>query len=68
MVSFWAADPLKIPIDPNGNLTAKTEGTDTWSYEWNAQNQLTRVLKNGVEQARFAYDPQGGGSRRSRAA
>ena len=54
-----AADPRKIPIDPNGNLTTKTEGSDTWTYEWNAENRLTRVTKNSVEQARFAYDPAG---------
>ena len=53
------ADPLKVPVDPNGNLTTKTEGTDTWGYEWNARNELTRVTKNGVEQARFSYDPRG---------
>jgi RHS repeat-associated protein len=45
--------------DSNGNLTAKTEGSDTWAYEWNALNQLTRVTKNSVEQARFSYDPLG---------
>jgi RHS repeat-associated protein len=27
--------------------------------EWNAEDQLKRVLKNGVEQARFSYDPYG---------
>jgi RHS repeat-associated protein len=45
--------------DPNGNLTTKTEGTDVWGYEWNAENQLTRVTKNSLEQAGFAYDPLG---------
>jgi RHS repeat-associated protein len=45
--------------DPNGNLTTKTEGTDTWVYTWNAENQLTKVEKNSVEQARFGYDPLG---------
>jgi RHS repeat-associated protein len=45
--------------DPNGNLTSKTEGTDNWVYAWNAENQLITVEKNGVEQARFAYDPLG---------
>jgi RHS repeat-associated protein len=56
---FRTADPPKIPIDPNGNLTTKTEGTDTWTYTWNAENQLTRVEKNSIEQARFSYDPLG---------
>jgi RHS repeat-associated protein len=43
--------------DSNGNLSTKTEGSDVWGYEWNAENQLTRVTKNSVEQARFSYDP-----------
>jgi RHS repeat-associated protein len=58
-VPFRAADPHKIPIDSNGNLTTKTEGSDNWVYTWNAENQLTKVDKNGVEVARFGYDPQG---------
>jgi RHS repeat-associated protein len=48
-----------FPIDSNGNLTAKTEGSDSWTYEWNARNELTRATKNSVEQARFSYDPLG---------
>jgi RHS repeat-associated protein len=58
-VSFGVADPHKIPIDSNGNLASKTEGSDNWAYTWNAENQLVKVEKNGVEQARFAYDPAG---------
>jgi YD repeat-containing protein len=45
--------------DPNGNLHTKVEGSDTWAYEWNTENRLTRVTKNSVEQARIAYDPLG---------
>ena len=45
--------------DPNGNLIQKTEGSDTWTYEWDAENQLKRVLKNTAEVARFAYDALG---------
>jgi RHS repeat-associated protein len=45
--------------DANGNSTGKVEGTDTWTYAWNAENQLTKVEKNGAEVARFAYDPLG---------
>ena len=45
--------------DANGNLTQKQEGGDAWSYDWDAENQLERVLKNGTEVARFAYDPLG---------
>ena len=60
---FWrvwpVARPRHISIDPNGNLTQKIDGSDTWTYEWDAENRLKRVLKNAVEQARFAYDPLG---------
>ena len=52
-------DPLEIPIDSNGNVLCKVDGADTWTYEWNAENDLTRVLKNNIEQARFACDPSG---------
>jgi RHS repeat-associated protein len=45
--------------DANGNLIEKTEGSDVWTYEWNAENQLIRVTVNGNEVARFSYDPLG---------
>jgi RHS repeat-associated protein len=54
-----AGGPHEVSIDPNGNLTQKTEGSDTWTYSWNAENQLKRVLLNGNEVARFSYDPRG---------
>jgi RHS repeat-associated protein len=38
--------------DANGNLIA--QGTRT--FEWNARNELVRVLDGGGEVARFAYD------------
>jgi len=49
----------QVDIRLKRNLTTKTEGSDTWGYEWNAENDLTRVTKNGAEVARFAYDPAG---------
>jgi RHS repeat-associated protein len=45
--------------DPNGNMATKVDATGSWTYEWNAENQLTRVLNNGTEVARYAYDPLG---------
>jgi YD repeat-containing protein len=45
--------------DANGNLTGKTADGHVWAYEWNAENQLLRVTKDGTEVARFAYDPVG---------
>jgi RHS repeat-associated protein len=52
-----AGSAATYSYDLNGNLVQKVEGSDTWTYEWNAENQLKRVLKNAVEQARFSYDP-----------
>ena len=54
-----AATGATYTYDSNGNRTTKTEGSDTWDYEWNANNELTRVTKNSAEQARFGYDPMG---------
>ena len=45
--------------DAAGNLIEKDDGTDTWTYEWNAENQLIEVLKNETTVATFEYDPLG---------
>lgn len=45
--------------DANGNLSQKSDGTDTWTYDWYADNTLARVSKNSAEQARFVYDGHG---------
>jgi len=55
----WSANPPQLSIDPNGNLIQKIEGNDTWTYEWNAEDLLRRVLLNGSEVARYSYDPLG---------
>jgi RHS repeat-associated protein len=46
---------IGIPIDSNGNFT--TDGTKT--YEWDAENRLTRVTQGVTELARFTYDGKG---------
>ncbi len=51
--------PITNSYDANGNLVAKTEGADSWTYSWNALNQLTAVAKNGTNQATYSYDPRG---------
>jgi RHS repeat-associated protein len=45
--------------DANGNLIEKDDGTDVWTYEWDAENKLKKVLKNAATIATFAYDPLG---------
>jgi RHS repeat-associated protein len=64
---FWPETPIRIAIDPNGNLTQKTDNGHVWDYVWNAENQLIRVCKDltppqtcdsdGVAVASFKYDP-----------
>jgi RHS repeat-associated protein len=45
--------------DANGNLTVKVVGGVHWAYQWDAENHLKRVLKEGAEVARFEYDAIG---------
>ena len=45
--------------DLNGNLATKSDTTGAWTYEWDAENRLTRVTRNGAEVARYRYDPLG---------
>ena len=54
-----SGQPAAMQYDTNGNLIQKAEGGSTWTYEWTVDNQLRRVLLNGNEVARFAYDPLG---------
>jgi RHS repeat-associated protein len=58
-VAFGAGEGAGVSIDPNGNTTQKVEGADTWTYEWNADNRLVKVLKNAAEVASYKYDPVG---------
>jgi RHS repeat-associated protein len=45
--------------DANGNLIEKDDGTDTWTYDWNADNRLIEVSENETTVATFEYDPLG---------
>jgi len=54
-----AEKAFRVSIDLNGNLASRSDGTNTWTYEWTAESQLARVLLDGQEVARFAYDALG---------
>ena len=60
------AQESSYAYDPNGNSATKTEGTDTWAYEWNAENELTTRPRR-TESSRHASPTtrSDGGSRRS---
>ena len=51
--------PEAFTYDANGSLIQRTIGPETWTYQWNGRNELAKVNKNGVELARFTYDPLG---------
>ena len=48
-----------LGYDAAGNLISKTLPGETWTYTWNALNQLTSASRNGALQASFQYDPLG---------
>ena len=45
--------------DANGNMTRRVEGSDVWTYDWDAEDRLRRVARNGAEVVRYAYDAFG---------
>ncbi len=48
-----------LTYDADGNVISKANGTDTWTYTWDAFNKLTHVRKNGVVELKFMYDAFG---------
>lgn len=46
-------------FDGVGNLVRKVKSGETWAYEYDADNRLTRVTRNGLVAAELAYDAQG---------
>lgn len=45
--------------DRNGNLISRTDAAGAWTYEWDEENRLTRVTRDGLEVAAFKYDALG---------
>ncbi|HZY94352.1 MAG TPA: RHS repeat-associated core domain-containing protein [Candidatus Bathyarchaeia archaeon] len=45
--------------DNNGNLIARTAGSNTWAYLWDPSNRLGKVSKNNVVEGIYAYDAKG---------
>ena len=52
--------PISPTDDNNGDLATRSQSVgDSWSYAFNARNELTQVVKNAQAQATFTYDPAG---------
>jgi RHS repeat-associated protein len=45
--------------DANGNVTSKTEGGLTTTYDWDAENRLVSVRQGTTTMASFVYDGRG---------
>jgi RHS repeat-associated protein len=67
-VAYYAYNPsnqltnqpgVTYTYDNNGNLTSKTDGTGTTTYNWDFENRMTRVTLSGGPQVNFKYDPTG---------
>ena len=50
-ISTWA-----YTHDPNGNMTSKTDGVDTYVYSWSEDNQLLGVELNSSPVVSYEYD------------
>ena len=44
---------------PDGSLATKTEGTDSWVYNWDNLGRLSSVTKNGIAVDTYGYDLDG---------
>jgi RHS repeat-associated protein len=53
------AGPTTYTYDANGNLTAKSDGVDSWTYAWDAENRLTTAAKLGGPTVTYKYDALG---------
>ena len=49
----------RYAYDASGNLTSKSDGTDTWLYSWNEDNRLTQVTLPGGATVAYTYDMLG---------
>src|SRR5262249_31734078 len=50
---------LTFTYDDNGNMLSRDDGSHVWTYEWDAENRLRRVVRDAIDVAAYAYDPLG---------
>jgi len=43
----------------DGCLTTKSDGTDTWTYEWDYERRLEAFKKNSATVVEYSYNPTG---------
>lgn len=54
-----SAGGVNYSYDLNGNLTSRTDATGTWTYSWDFENRLTRVVRPDGFSVSYKYDAFG---------
>ncbi|MGH9959746.1 MAG: RHS repeat domain-containing protein, partial [Pyrinomonadaceae bacterium] len=54
-----AANGSTFGYDTNGNLTAKTDASGNWTYNWDYENRLKQASKSGGVTVTCSYDALG---------
>ena len=54
-----AANSNSYGYDPNGNLTAKSDASGSWTYNWDYENRLKQASKSGGVTVTYSYDALG---------
>jgi RHS repeat-associated protein len=57
--SSTASGATTYSYNGDGDLVIKNDGTNVWTYEYNTQNQLTKVFEDGVLVQQNYYDGNG---------
>jgi len=54
-----SANGTSYAYDTNGNLTSKTDATESWSYTWDYENRLKQASLSGGVTVTYSYDALG---------
>lgn len=56
---LWSKGNTTYDNDAAGARTSKSDGTDTWNYQYDGESRMTKALKNGASVLENEYDPTG---------
>ncbi len=59
------SDGTTFGYDANGNMVSKTESGTVTAYTYDAENRLTKVVKNGSTIGQYEYDGDGGRTKKT---
>ena len=56
---YTNAGAVTYQYDADGNLISKKDGTNTWTYAYDTQNRLVKVVEPNANQTTYEYDALG---------